>query len=68
MDEANQGVVLLNNHFQFLIRKHADDPDFQIEAAYESMVKEKPYKILPSTSMVFKVCIIIIILLYVIIR
>ena len=47
-------MAQLNKHYQYILRTN-EDPEFQTENAYEIIVKEKPYKILHTTSMLFKV-------------
>ena len=53
-DRGIRIVDLLNKHFQYLLKKN-DAPSYQVVDAYEAIVREKPYKILPVTFMLFKV-------------
>ena len=50
-------LAQLNKQFQFLVKTNKD-PDFKTENALGVIVKKKPYRILSSTSMTFKVTLI----------
>ena len=47
-------VAQLNDQFKFLLRTN-QDPEYQTENAYEVIVNEKPYRIMATSAMLFKV-------------
>ena len=53
-ERATRIVAHLNKHFSFLLQT-SKDPSLEIESVLQTMIKEKPYKMLPSTSLLFRV-------------
>ena len=54
VERCNQIVAQLNDQYNFLLRT-AQNKEYQIENALEAIVNEKPYRILPTSAMLFKV-------------
>lgn len=56
LERSNRIIVQLNNHFKFLMKTNKQ-PGYKIEDAFQTIVKDKPYRIMHTTSMLFKVII-----------